>query len=194
MARQAVDAVEQTNAHVVGLSNAAGRIGHIVELINSIASQTNLLALNATIEAARAGEAGKGFAVVASEVKVLSNQIARATEEISVQIGGMQQATGAAVSAVKGVGGTVLAIDEVIGSIAAAMEEQSVATQEIARNVHDAAIGTRGVSETIASVSRTAGHTGQSAGEVLSAAKLLEGQAGFLNSEVKRFIEQLRAS
>jgi methyl-accepting chemotaxis protein len=194
MARQAVDAVEQTNAHVVGLSNAAGRIGHIVELINSIASQTNLLALNATIEAARAGEAGKGFAVVASEVKVLSNQIARATEEISVQIGGMQQATGAAVSAVKGVGGTVLAIDEVIGSIAAAMEEQSVATQKIARNVQDAAIGTRGVSETIAGVSRTAGHTGQSAGEVLRAAELLEGQAGFLSGEVKRFIERLRAS
>jgi len=132
--------------------------------------------------------------VVASEVKVLSNQIARATDEISVQIGGMQQATGAAVSAVKDVGGTVLAIDEVIGSIASAMEQQSAATQEIARNVHDAATGTRGVSETIAGVSRTAGHTGQSAGEVLRAAELLEGQAGFLNSEVKRFIERLRAS
>src|SRR4051794_29548783 len=170
------------------------RIGQIVELINSIAAQTNLLALNAKIEAARAGEAGRGFAVVASEVKVLSNQIARATDEISVQIGDMQQATGAAVSAVKGIDGTVLAIDQVIGSIAAAMEEQSVATQKIARNVQDAATGTRGVSETTAGVSRTAQHTGQSAGEVLRAAELLEGQAGVLSGEGKDFIERLRGN
>ena len=86
MASEAVDQAQKTNDRVSELSKAAGRIGDVVELINTIAGQTNLLALNATIEAARAGEAGRGFAVVASEVKALAEQTAKATGEIGQQI------------------------------------------------------------------------------------------------------------
>ncbi|MBK1836998.1 HAMP domain-containing protein [Azospirillum sp. YIM B02556] len=193
MVRGAVQAVEETNGHVVGLSDAAHRIGEIVGLINSIAAQTNLLALNATIEAARAGEAGKGFAVVASEVKNLATQTAKATEDIGTQIAAMQQVTGAAVAAIKGVGDTVVGIDEIVGSIAGAMEQQAAATQEITRNVQEAAAGTAEVSQTIAAVSVSAGETGTAAGEVLRAAELLDGQAVTLNREVSHFIGRLRA-
>ncbi|AWU94689.1 methyl-accepting chemotaxis protein [Azospirillum ramasamyi] len=193
MVRGAVRAVEETNGHVVGLSDAAHRIGEIVGLINSIAAQTNLLALNATIEAARAGEAGKGFAVVASEVKNLANQTAKATEDIGTQIAAMQQVTGAAVTAIRGVGETVVGIDEIVGSIAGAMEQQAAATGEITRNVQEAAAGTAEVSRTIATVSTSAGETGTAAGEVLRAAELLDGQAVTLSREVKNFIGRLRA-
>src|ERR1700723_1988370 len=93
MANDAVDQARNTNDRVGKLSRAAARIGDVVELINTIAGQTNLLALNATIGAARAGEAGRGFAVVASEVKALAEQTAKATGEISQQIGGIQAAT-----------------------------------------------------------------------------------------------------
>ncbi|ANC92407.1 methyl-accepting chemotaxis protein [Azospirillum humicireducens] len=193
MVRGAVRAVEETDGHVVGLSDAAHRIGEIVGLINSIAAQTNLLALNATIEAARAGEAGKGFAVVASEVKSLANQTAKATEDIGTQIAAMQQVTGAAVAAIRGVGETVVGIDEIVGSIAGAMEQQAAATGEITRNVQEAAAGTSDVSRTITAVSASASETGTAAGEVLRAAELLDGQAVTLSREVKHFIGRLRA-
>jgi len=192
MVRDAVRTVEEANGHVTGLSTAAGKIGEIVDLINSIAAQTNLLALNATIEAARAGEAGKGFAVVAQEVKNLANQTAKATEDISVQIGGMQQVTTAAVGAIKGVGETVVGIDQIIGSIAHSMEQQSAVTQEIARSVSEAAAGTTEVSSNIADVSTSANETGTAAGEVLQAAELLDGQAKVLTTEVRQFIGRLR--
>src|SRR2546428_11794721 len=135
VADNAVVKAGQTTEMVESLSAAGEKIGDVLRLIGAIASQTNLLALNATIEAARAGEAGRGFAVVASEVKELASQTAKATEEIAGQVAGMQTATQDSVAAIKTIGGTIGRISEIASTIAAAVEEQGAATQEIARNV-----------------------------------------------------------
>ena len=194
IAHAAVDEAERTNVTVIGLVDAAQKIGEVVQLINDIASQTNLLALNATIEAARAGEAGKGFAVVASEVKNLANQTAKATEEISNQITGMQSAAGGAAEAIKGIGNTIVQINHVVSSIASAVEEQSAATQEIARNIQEVSAGTSEVSSHIVGVTDAAAHTGQVSREVLAAAGSLGDQAKTLDTEVDRFIATVRAT
>lgn len=145
IAGAAVDQAQKTDDRVNKLSQAATRIGDVVELINTIAGQTKLLALNATIEAARAGEAGRGFAVVASEVKALAEQTAKATGEISHQITDIQAATQNALVAIKEICGTIGRISEISSAIAAAVEEQGTATQEISRNVQQAAQGTHEV-------------------------------------------------
>ena len=139
LAQGAVAEAGQTGALVQELSSAVARIGDVVGLISSIASQTNLLALNATIEAARAGQAGRGFAVVASEVKALAEQTAKATDEISGQIARVQASTGEAVTAIGSITVRIQEINGVATSIAAAVEEQGAATQEIVRNVTQAA-------------------------------------------------------
>ena len=166
----------------------------MVQLINNIASQTNLLALNATIEAARAGEAGKGFAVVASEVKSLANQTAKATEEISSQIAQMQGAAGGAADAIKGIGGTILRINEIVAGIAAAVEEQAAATREIARNVQQASHGTQQVTSNISGVTQAAGQTGVLASKVLAASEGLLQQSESLGHAVEGFIVKVRAA
>jgi methyl-accepting chemotaxis protein len=188
----AVDEAERTNEMVKGLAESAVKIGYVVELVNDIASQTNLLALNATIEAARAGEAGKGFAVVASEVGNLASQTAKATEEISAQIGGIQQATKESVEAIQGISGTIGKISEIATSISSAVAEQGAATQEIARNVEQAAIGTQEVTTNIAGVQKSALETGQGAGQVLEASTELSQQSVVLRREVDKFLTQVR--
>ena len=196
-ARMASDAVGQarsTNERVSELSKAAGRIGDVVELINTIAGQTNLLALNATIEAARAGEAGRGFAVVASEVKALAEQTAKATGEISQQISGIQAATEESVSAIREISGTIERLSEIASTIAAAVEEQGAATQEISRNVQQAAQGTLQVSSNISDVQRGAAETGSASSQVLSAAKMLSGDSNRLKAEVSNFLNSVRVA
>ena len=152
IASRAVNRARETDDTVQGLAKTAGRIGEVVGLINSIAAQTNLLALNATIEAARAGEAGRGFAVVASEVKSLASQTAKATDDISEQIADIQKVAGDAIEAIKAIGGIIGEVNEVATAIAAAVEEQGAATQEITRSTQYAAQGTRNVSENITGV------------------------------------------
>ena len=194
MASRAVGEVERTNSTVEGLAAAAQKIGDVVQLIQDIASQTNLLALNATIEAARAGEAGKGFAVVASEVKHLANQTAKATEDISAQIAEMQAVSGNAVTAIRAIGEIMVGINETVTGIAAAAEEQGAATQEISRNVQQAAQGTHEVSSNIAGVTRAAGQTGSMATQTLSAADELSRQSTLLRQEVQRFVATIRSA
>jgi methyl-accepting chemotaxis protein len=196
-ARMATDAVGQaraTNDRVSELSKAAGRIGDVVELINTIAEQTNLLALNATIEAARAGEAGRGFSVVASEVKALAEQTSKATGEIGQQISGIQAATQDSVNAIKEISGTIEKLSEISSTIAAAVEEQGAATQEISRNVQQAAEGTQQVSSNITDVQRGASETGTASTQVLSAAQSLSGDSNRLKLEVEKFLDSVRAA
>ncbi|WP_441234355.1 methyl-accepting chemotaxis protein [Bradyrhizobium sp. 930_D9_N1_4] len=196
-ARVASEAVSQariTTDRVSELSQAATRIGDVVELINTIAGQTNLLALNATIEAARAGEAGRGFAVVASEVKALAEQTAKATGEIGQQIAGIQAATQDSVSAIGAISDTIEKLSEISSTIAAAVEEQGAATQEISRNVQQAAEGTHQVSSNITDVQRGAGETGSASSQVLGAAQSLSGDSNRLKLEVGKFLDTVRAA
>jgi methyl-accepting chemotaxis protein len=194
IATEAVKQARHTDSRISELSLAAGRIGDVVKLISEIASQTNLLALNATIEAARAGDAGKGFAVVASEVKALATQTAKATEEIGAQIAGMQAATQESVAAINTIGTTINRISEIASIIAAAMEEQGAATQEISRNVQQAAIGTTQVTSNIAEVSRGARETGAASAQVLSSAQSLSSESNHLRDEVAKFLSTVRAA
>ena len=191
---RAAQEVRATDETVASLAEAAARIGAIVQLIQEIASQTNLLALNATIEAARAGEAGKGFAVVASEVKALAQQTAKATEEISIQVSAVQEATGRSVVAIRSIGGTIDSITEIGSSIAAAMEQQGASTSEISRNVSQAAAGTQEVSANVSQVTDAAGQTGAAASQVLGAAQELAQQAETLRGQVERFLADIRAA
>uniref|UniRef100_Q07NT7 Methyl-accepting chemotaxis sensory transducer n=1 Tax=Rhodopseudomonas palustris (strain BisA53) TaxID=316055 RepID=Q07NT7_RHOP5 len=194
IARQAVDQAGATNARVGELANAATRIGDVVELINTIAGQTNLLALNATIEAARAGDAGRGFAVVASEVKALAEQTAKATGEIGQQIAGIQAATQESVSAIHEIGQTIARMSEISSTIASAVEEQGAATQEISRNVQQAAHGTQQVSMNIGDVQRGAVETGSASAEVLSSARTLAQDSDRLRTEVANFLNSVRVA
>jgi methyl-accepting chemotaxis protein len=194
IASAAVGQADRTNVQIAELSQSAGRIGEVVRMISEVAEQTNLLALNATIEAARAGEAGRGFAVVASEVKALAGQTAKATEEISRQIAQIQSATEQSVDAMKGISGTIASIAEIAGTIAAAVEEQGAATQEIARSVHQAAMGASEVSSHIGEVNRGASDTGTAASQVHSSALALLGESNRLTAEVEQFLATVRAA
>ncbi|SHN72213.1 Methyl-accepting chemotaxis protein [Bradyrhizobium erythrophlei] len=194
VARRAADQASQTTATMEGLSQAAVRIGEVINLINSIASQTNLLALNATIEAARAGDAGRGFAVVASEVKNLAAQTARATEDIAAQISSIQGETKQAATAIKGIESIIMEINQIATTTASAVEEQGAATAEIARNVQQAAAGTDEVSSNIAGVLQAAAETDEHARIALENSNELSGQADRLWQAVIGFVEDVKAA
>lgn len=162
-ARQAVDMAGTTSATMNALGHSSTDIGKVVKVITSIAEQTNLLALNATIEAARAGEAGKGFAVVANEVKELARETARATEEIGGKIEAMQRDTQRAVTAIGEIGTVIGRIDDLQTKIAAAVEEQSVTTSEISRNIAEATTGSTEIAENIVQVAQAAQSTAEGA-------------------------------
>ncbi|WP_084438569.1 methyl-accepting chemotaxis protein [Niveispirillum irakense] len=174
------------------LTQSADRIGNVVGLISEIASQTNLLALNATIEAARAGEAGKGFAVVAAEVKNLATQTAKATEEIADLVGSIRQTSAHAATAIGGIAGTIRTINETATAIAGAVEEQTAATQEIARNVDEAARGTDDASRAIQGIAEKVMMVTEAAAMALDSAADVRDRAKEADNEVEAFVGRIR--
>jgi methyl-accepting chemotaxis protein len=194
IAGEAMTQATHTGSTCEGLVQAASQIGTIVKLITDIASQTNLLALNATIEAARAGEAGKGFAVVANEVKNLASQTQHATEEISAQIRGIQDATGKINGDIASIGRTIVNMNDITGTIATAIEAQAGSSARIAANVHDAGRGATEVSKQITEITSSVGEASQVADQVRIAADDLVRAADLLRGEVSRFSDQVRAA
>ena len=189
----AVTEVNESNQTIIGMAEAAQRIGVVVQLISEIASQTNLLALNATIEAARAGEAGKGFAVVASEVKNLATQTAKATDDITQQVEEMQQVAQNAVTSIQRIASTVERVNEINTTIASAIHQQDAATNEISRNVQEAAQGSTMVSRNITTVSTSVEKVSHVADDVKKAAEVIADESSLLRTRVTQFIEGIRS-
>ncbi len=187
VAREAVSLANHTNGMMTKLGESSQEIGKVLKLITSVAQQTNLLALNATIEAARAGEAGKGFAVVAKEVKDLAKETARATEEIGQRIDAIQNDTTGAVGAIREIGSIITRINDIQTVIAGAVEEQTATTNEMGRNISDAARGSSEISDTIAGVAQAAQSTSDSTGNSQKATQELATMAADLRRLVGRF-------
>ncbi len=192
LARKATNSANEADTTMAALSDSASQVGEVVELIQTIAQRTNLLALNASIEAARGGEAGRGFAVVASEVKELAMQTSRATERVAEQIRTMQDTTGASVTALRSIATEVQQLETTAISIATAVDQQSVAGQDLAHSIDLAARGTHQVAGHITEVHELSVSTGAAASQVLASSSALEDQASTLKSQVNTFLEKVR--
>ncbi len=198
---QAVTTAQGSSEQMDALGQAAVGVGKVVETITEISEQVNLLALNATIEAARAGEAGKGFAVVANEIKELAKQTSEATLDIKGKIANIQASTDGAVSGIDEISNVIQTINEIVATIAASVEEQSSATQEIAGNIAQVSSGIQEVNEnvsqssTVASkisrdismVNQSASEMANSSSQVQASAEELQQIAGKLSSVVGSF-------
>lgn len=188
-------AVEATASQekLAALRQAVEEIDSVISAINGVAAQTNLLALNATIEAARAGEMGKGFSVVASEVKQLAGKTRQMTDEIANKVVNIKESASDAINTVDSIIRDITAVDQVTNQIAAAVEEQNVATQEISRNVQEASTGTGEVSRSITGVLRSGERSAESTEELKRSSDQLATQANELKLAVDDFLAEVRA-
>ena len=190
---QAERDIENAFTTVWELTEASDRIGGVVSLIQDIAGQTNLLALNATIEAARAGEAGKGFAVVAQEVKNLANQTARATEDISVQIGDLQTRISDATNAIQRLREPVSALSGMTASVMTGVEQQTVATGEISESVHVASRGAADAKDAIGEARDAASRYAHTAHQIAAVADDLGERVEDLTAHVDSLGHRLKS-
>ena len=170
MTSGAVLQTENASVQISELGESAKDIGKVIETITDISEQVNLLALNATIEAARAGEAGKGFAVVANEIKELARQTATATSEIKQRVEGIQHSTRGTVAEIANITKVVNEVNQIVGVIAVAVDEQSSATKEIASNISQASVGISEVNQSVSQGSVVSTQIAQDIGEVKDAA------------------------
>jgi methyl-accepting chemotaxis protein len=187
VSRNAVAQVQNASLRLDKLGQSAVEIGRISETITKISGQTNLLALNATIEAARAGEAGKGFAVVAHEIKELANQTTAATEDIKLEIAGIQDATSRTVKKIRGILRVIGEVDEMVSVITTAAEEQAVTTEEITEKITRTTQNIEEVTENVSQASMVANGTARDVAEVNHEAQLVSNRS----SQVKMYAEEL---
>lgn len=181
----ALKQAHNTNSIIVKLGESSKEIGNVIKVISSIAQQTNLLALNATIEAARAGDAGRGFAVVANEVKELAKQTAKATEDITNKITGIQSDSKSSIEAVTLISQSIEKLNSIATAIAASVEEQAATTNEVARIVQQSAEGVANITQNVKVVSEAAIQTSNGSSQVLISAKSLSELASHLDTLVK---------
>ena len=181
--RAAVEQARGATEKVNVLGKAASEISKVTEVISEISEQTNLLALNATIEAARAGEAGKGFAVVANEIKVLAKQTSEATQQIRRQIEGIQTSTGATIEEIREITKVIDQVNEIVTTIASAIEKQAVTTSEIGGNVVQAAQGITEVNENVAQTSAVSGEIASDINGVSGVIQEMSSSAGEVNGK-----------
>ena len=191
-ARDAATSADGTDANISALSESAEEISEVLELIQTIANRTNLLALNASIEAARGGDSGRGFAVVASEVKELAHQTSAATSKVGTQIETMQGSTRASVEQLRNVAKHIHDLERTSVSIASAVDQQSVAGKELARNIDVSARETGEVASYAKDLLEKATGVGSAADQLLDSSKELDMQAGKLTAQAEMFLKRIR--
>ena len=192
---EAVTQARNASESIDRLGHAAKEIDKVTETITDISEQTNLLALNATIEAARAGDAGKGFAVVANEIKELAKQTASATGEIRERIDGIQNSTEGTITQIENISQVINEVNEIVTTIATAVEQQSATTKNIAGSVAQASQGIQEVNENVAQSSTVAGDIARDISYVNQSSSDISNSSSQVNisvAELSKLAEQLK--